>query len=170
MFKHSVNLVSSTKNMLFTRAHPSVIRQYTAGELAGGQMHGPFPTDEIPGLDTNKRAQILTVCNELGVSLATDNLQWLSNCLIFLGIQVDTKAGLLHLKLSCFRDLLAYWYLRRSSRHRQQGSLVDILHHTCCVMKTRRTFLHQTIYLLRIPDATKGHSTRLNRELQANLW
>ena len=105
--------------------------------------------------------------------LAAEKLEEPSDCLTFLGIEIDMRAGQLRLpsdKLSCLRDLLACWYPRRSCRRRQLESLVGTLHHACCVVKPGRAFLRRIINLLRIPGATKGHHhVRLNREFQADL-
>ena len=45
--------------------------------------------------------------------LAAEKLEGPSDCLTFLGIEIDMRAGQLRLpsdKLSCLRDLLACWY------------------------------------------------------------
>lgn len=61
-------------------------------------------------------ARIMAVCGELGVPLAANKLEGPSSCMIFLGIEIDTRAGRLRLpadKLSRLKDLLAQWYPRR---------------------------------------------------------
>ena len=130
---------------------------------------GPAGSDECRA----NLYQIIAICTELGVPLAADKLEGPSDCLIFLGIEIDTRAGQLHLpadKLARLRDLLAQWQPCRSCRHRQLEWLVGTLHHACCVMKPGRAFLQQIIDLLPLPGATQGHHhIRLNKEFRANL-
>ena len=122
--------------------------------------------------------RILAICADLRVPLAAEKLEGPSHCLTFLGIELDTKAGIMRLpedKLSRLRDLLAPWSLRRSCRWQQLESLIGILQHacrvvTCRVVKPGRAFLRRVIDLLRSPSATKGHNhIRLSREFRADL-
>jgi hypothetical protein len=130
---------------------------------------GPAGSDECQANLT----RIIAVCEDLGVPLAADKLEGPSDCLTFLGIEIDTRAGLLRLpadKLARLKELLAQWYPRRSCRRRQLESLVGTLHHACCVVKPGRAFLRRVIDLLRMPSATRGHHhIRLNREFRADL-
>lgn len=117
--------------------------------------------------------RILAVCKDLGVPLAIEKLEGPSQCLVFLGIEIDTVRCQLRLpaeKLIRFQVLLAEWSSRRSCQHRQLESLVGTLQHACQVIRSRRTFLRRIIALLRIPSATQGHHhIRLNREFRADL-
>ena len=117
--------------------------------------------------------RILAVCAELGVPLATDKLEGPSHCLTFLGIELDTQAGLTRLpadKLSRLRDLLAQWSSRRSCWQRELESLIGTLQHAYQVVRPGRAFLRRIIDLLRTPSATKPyHYIRLNREFRADL-
>ena len=102
-----------------------------------------------------------------------DKLEGPSQCLTFLGIEMDTVRGQLRLpaeKLARLRALLARWATRRSCRRRDLESLVGTLQHACLILKPGRAFLRRIIDLLRIPGATKGHHhIRLNREFRADL-
>ena len=105
---------------------------------------GPAGSDEC----RVNLGQIIAICTELGVPLAADKLEGPSDGLIFLGIEIDTRAGQLRLpadKLSQLRDLLAQWQPRRSCQRRQLESLVRTLHYACFVVKSRRAFLRQII-------------------------
>ena len=117
--------------------------------------------------------RILAVCAELGVPLALEKLEGPTPRLTFLGIEMDTEAGVLRLpaeKLSRLKGLLAQWSRRRSCRRQQLESLVGTLQHAARVVKPGRTFLRRMIDLLRTPGATKPHHhIRLNREFRADL-
>ena len=117
--------------------------------------------------------RILAICADLGVPLATDKLEGPAQRLIFLGIELDTQAGVMRLpedKLSRLKDLLAHWSSKKSCRRRQLESLVGSLQHACRIVKPGRAFLRRAIDLLRSPSATEGHHhLRLNREFRADL-
>ena len=117
--------------------------------------------------------KILVVCAELGVPLAMDKLEGPTDRLTFLGIELDTRAGVLRLptdKLSRIKELLAEWSARKSCRRQQLESLIGSLQHACQVVRPGRAFLRRAIDLLRTPSATKGHHhLRLNREFRADL-
>ena len=117
--------------------------------------------------------RILSVCADLGVPLAVDKLEGPAQCLTFLGIELDTQAGVMRLpadKLSRIRDLLERWSLRKVCRRQELESLIGTLQHACRVIKPGRAFLRRAIDLLRIPSASRGHHhLRLNREFRADL-
>ena len=116
---------------------------------------------------------ILTVCAELGIPLAMDKLEGPTDRITFLGIELDTRAGVMRLpadKLSRLKVLLTEWSARRSCRRRQLESLIGTLQHACRVVRPGRSFLRRAIDLLRTPGATRGHHhIRLNREFRADL-
>lgn len=116
---------------------------------------------------------LLATCKDLGVPLAADKLEGPSSRLTFLGIEIDTEAGVLRLpedKLVRLRGLLSQWHQRRSCRRRQLESLVGSLHHACCVVRPGRAFLRRVIDLLRIPGASRSHHhVRLNKQFRADL-
>lgn len=117
--------------------------------------------------------RILAVCRDLGVPLAMEKLEGPSQCLVFLGIEIDTVRCQLRLpaeKLIRLQALLDEWSSRKSCQRRQLESLVGTLQHACQVIRPGRTFLRRIIDLLRIPGATQGHHhIRLNREFRADL-
>ena len=75
--------------------------------------------------------RILAVCMELGVFL---DMEGPTDRLTFLGIELDTRAGILCLppdNLSRLKDLLAKWSSRKSCRRQQLESLIGSLQHAC---------------------------------------
>ena len=114
-----------------------------------------------------------SVCGELGVPLAEDKVEGPATCLVFLGIEVDTQAGVLRLpveKLSRIREALAWWSARKTCRRKELESLLGTLQHACRVVKPGRAFLRRMIDLLRLPGATKGHHhIRLNCQFRADI-
>ena len=134
-----------------------------------------FVTMGPPGMDTCRvnLDRILAVCSDLGVPLAMEMLEGPSQCMTFLGIEIDTACGQLRLpaeKLARLKALLAQWATRRSCQRRHLESLVGTLQHACQVVRPGRAFLRRIIDLLRIPSATKGHHhIRLNCEFRADL-
>ena len=116
---------------------------------------------------------VLAVCEELGVPLAVDKLEGPADRLTFLGIEIDTQAGVLRLppeKLVRLKAALVKWAAKKSCRRRQLESLIGTLQHASQVVRPGRSFLRQMIDLLRLPGATKGHHhIRLNRGFRADL-
>ena len=87
---------------------------------------------------------ILAVCRDLGVPLAIEKLEGPSQCLTFLGIEIDTASSQLHLpvdKLARLKALLAQWAARQSCQRRHMESLVGSLQHACRVVRPGRAFL-----------------------------
>ena len=116
---------------------------------------------------------VLAVCEELGIPLAVDKLEGPADRLTFLGIEIDTQAGVLRLppeKLVRLKAALVKWAAKKSCRRRQLESLIGTLQHASQVVRPGRSFLRQMIDLLRLPGATKGHHhIRLNRGFRADL-
>ena len=130
---------------------------------------GP-PASEVCGDNLRK---IVATCQELGVPLAMEKLEGPTHCLTFLGIEIDTQAGVLRLptdKLSRLKQETRRWAIRRSCRRRQLESLIGTLHHACQVIRPGRTFMRRMIDLLRIPCASRAHHhIRLNAGFRADL-
>lgn len=109
----------------------------------------------------------------MDVPLAMDKLEEPTHRLTFLGIEIDTQAGVLHLladKLSRLKDLLSQWSSRRTCQRRQLESLISTLEHPCQVIKPGRALLRRMIDLLRIPSATWGHHhIHLNHDFRPDL-
>ncbi len=114
---------------------------------------------------------VLSVCESLGVPIATEKLEGPSSCLTFLGIEIDTVAGVLRLpedKLSRLHHQLHRWSKRRACRRRQLESLIGLLQHACRVVRPGRSFLRQMIALLG-HSHRPYHRIRLNRRFKADL-
>ena len=116
---------------------------------------------------------IRATCTDLGVPLAMDKPEGPRHCITFLGIEIDTQAGMLRLpadKLSRLQEVLRHWTPRKACQRHQLESLIGSLQHACRVIKPGRAFLRRMIDLLRILGATRGHHhIRLNQEFQADL-
>ena len=117
-------------------------------------------------------SQIIVICKELGVPMVTDKLEEPSDCLTFLGIEIDTMSGQLRLpadKLACLKHMLRQWYNRWSCRHHELKSLFGSLHNACCVVKTGRAFLQRIMNLLCLPCTPRGHHyLQLNTDFRAD--
>ena len=104
--------------------------------------------------------QILAVCEDLGVPLAMDKLDGPTQCLTFLGIEIDTQAGILRLsvdKLSRLKAQLMGRSARKSCRRYQLEALIGTLQRACRVVRPGRAFLRRMIDLLRIRGATQRY-------------
>ena len=128
------------------------------------------------GEGSQECAQALEViqltCAELGVPLAMEKLEGPAPCLTFLGIEIDSVAGVLRLprdKLSKLQRALASWEHKRSCTRRELESLIGTLQHACRVVWPGRAFMRRMIELLRIPRRPYHH-VRLNCEFRADLW
>ena len=113
----------------------------------------------------------LNMCARLGVPLATEKLEGPTECLTFLGIEVDTRAGALRLpqaKLVRIRKALQEWEVKRSCTKRQLQSLIGTLQHACQVVRPGWSFLRRMIELERVPKRPH-HFVRLNTSFRADL-
>ena len=114
---------------------------------------------------------ICQTCAELGVPLAMEKQEGPSSCLTFLGIEIDTRVGVLRLpqeKLRRVRMALARWSNRKSCTRRELESLIGTLQHACRVVRPGRSFLRRMIDLLTIPKKPHHH-VRLNAQFQADV-
>ena len=87
--------------------------------------------------------------------------------LTFLGIEIDTTAGILRLprdKLNQIHNLLEQWAGKKVCTRRELESLIGTLQHACKVVRPGRAFLRRMIDLLRSPQRPYHH-TRLNLQL-----
>ena len=115
---------------------------------------------------------MLEVCRRLGVPLSNEKLEGPSACLTFLGIEIDTSAGVLRLpraKLTRIRHTLHRWRGWRTCRRRELESLIGLLQHASQVVHPGRSFLRRMINLLCIARSAHHH-IRLNHEFTADLW
>ena len=114
---------------------------------------------------------ILHTCSELGLPLAMDKLDGPTSCIVFLGIEIDMRAGILRLpddKLQRILQTLSRWANRRACVRRELESLIGLLHHACKVVRPGRSFLRRMIDLLRVPQRPHHH-VRLNQPFWADL-
>ena len=87
---------------------------------------GPSNSDEC-GIAL---ATIRAICAELGVPLAMEKLEGPTHCLTFLGIELDTQAGVLRLpqeKLTRIESALGQWLHKKSCTKRELESLIGTL-------------------------------------------
>ena len=113
----------------------------------------------------------LRVCEELGVPVARGKIGGRSTTLVFLGIELDTVAGVLRLpqeKLLRLRQEIRHWQARRAGTKRELLSLIGSLQHAASVVPAGRSFTRRLI------DASKSRRQlaqycRLNAEARADL-
>ena len=110
-------------------------------------------------------------CEELGVPLATDKMEGLTARITFLGIEIDTVAGVLRLprdKLLRLQRMVQQWTGRRACTRRELESLIGTFQHASRVIRPGRSFLRRMIDLLRIPYRPHHH-VRLGVPFRADL-
>ena len=97
-----------------------------------------------------KRDLFLFSLSILGVPIAEDKLEGPSQVLTFLGIEIDTQAGLLRVpptKLVEIKGLVILWTSRRKCTKRELLSLIGSLSFVCRVIRPGRIFLRRMIDL-----------------------
>ena len=115
---------------------------------------------------------ITKTCDELGVPLATEKLEGPATCITFLGIEVNSAAGVLRLpqdKVKIMQEALWLWGHKKSCTRKELESLIGSLQHACWVMRPGRSFMHRMIDLLSVAKCPHHH-VRLNHEFRADLW
>ena len=93
---------------------------------------------------------ILQVFQFLGVPIAEDKLEGPSQCLVFLGIEIDSVNFSCRLpsdKLVSLRSLVESWSSRRKCTKRELLSFIGSLSFACKVVKPGRIFLRHLISL-----------------------
>jgi hypothetical protein len=113
-------------------------------------------------------------CSQLGVPIAEHKRDGPTTCLTYLGIEIDTACGQLHLppeKLHRLQTLLEEWGDRKVCGRRELESLIGTLNHACKVVRSGRSFLRRMIYLLHaVPShPTRPHPIPLNRDFRSDL-
>ena len=118
---------------------------------------------------------LLQICGELHVPIAAPKTVGLANCLVLLGIEIDTIVGELRLsddKLARLQSLLAAWGNKKYCTRRELESL-GLLNHACIVVRAGHSFLYHMIDTLHArPHATRAACSsliRLNKDFQADL-
>ena len=113
----------------------------------------------------------LQTCDRLGVPLAREKLEGPTQCLTFLGIEVDTREGVNRFpaeKLTRVKMILREWENRKSCTKCELQSLIGTLQHTCQMVRPGRAFLRRMIDMARIPKSPH-HFVRLNVGFRADL-
>ena len=116
-------------------------------------------------------AKALSICNELGVPVATNKLEGPTTCLTFLGLQLDSQDGIISLpavKLQKVKSTIAEWLTRRACTKRRLLSLIGTLHHATSVVKAGRAFLRRLIDLAGTVKQLH-YWVRINSEARADL-
>ena len=104
-----------------------------------------------PPIETTCREQIATLhceCDCLGVPIAAHKCEGPITCLTFLGIEIDTVAGQLHLPKDRLQMLLSSWGDCKHCSRKELESFVGLLNHACKVVRSGRSFLRRMINLL----------------------
>ena len=130
-------------------------------------IYGPPGSDQC----AEQLQLTLALCERLGVPLAGEKLEGPTECLTFLGIEIDTSAGVLRLpeeKLARVKSALQEWEERRRCTKRELQSLIGTLQHASRVVRPGRSFLRRMIDLAKIPKRPH-HFVRLNMEFRADL-
>lgn len=110
---------------------------------------------------------ILEQCAELGVPLVMNKIDGSTPCIVFIGIEIDTRARILRLpddKLQhVLHTLRQYVGWPQGIRVRRDlESLIGTLQHTCHVVCRGRLFLRPIIDLLQVSKCPHHH-VRLNK-------
>ena len=113
----------------------------------------------------------LQCCARLGVPIASHKTEGPSTKIVFLGIELDTDAGIVrlpHQKLIRLKAEIVKWLSRKSCTKRELLSLIGQLQHACCVVKPGRTFLRRMISLSTVAKELH-HKIRLNVGFRSDL-
>ena len=113
----------------------------------------------------------LRLYKHLRVPIADHKVGGPATVLTFLGIEIDTGAGVLRLppdKLHRLQSLIVTWTGRRSCSKRELLSLVGQLQHACRVVRPGRTFLRRMIDLSSTAKELHHH-IRLNVAFRSDL-
>ena len=120
-----------------------------------------------------QKSQPVASFSELGVSIEPSKLEGLSQCLSFLGIEVDTVTLQLRLpqeKVLKLREKLQSCIHSRSLTKRDLESLVGMLHFATKVVRPGRPFLRR-LYAMQQIGKLPSHHICLNATARADiLW
>jgi len=114
----------------------------------------------------------LDCCHRLGVPVARHKTEGPSTQLVFLGIELNTRDGILRLpeaKLRRLQGEIKNWTGKRSCTKRGLLSLIGQLQHACCVVQPGRTFLRRMIDLSTTAKKLH-HNIRLNEGFRSDLY
>ena len=120
-----------------------------------------------PGSDDcrEKLRRALSICAELGVPIAVQITEGLSTIIIFLGIELDTVAGV---RLHRLQREIRRWSGRWACRKKELMSLIGQLQHACKVVRPGRSFVRHMIDLSTIAEELHHH-IRLNISFCSDL-
>ncbi len=116
-------------------------------------------------------ASSLSLCRNLGFRIANNKVDGPSTCIPFLGIIIDTEAGVLSLpadKLHRLQREISAWASRKKCCKRQLLSLIGQLSDACRVVRPGRTFLRRMIDLSSVAKELH-HRIRLNQAFRSDL-
>ena len=116
-------------------------------------------------------ARTLATCDRLGVPIAKHKTEGPACQLTFLGIELDTQAGVVRLppeKLMRLQREIRGWSERKAGSKRELLSLIGQLQHACCVVKPGRSFLRRMISLSTVAKELH-HRIRLNVGFRSDL-
>ena len=115
---------------------------------------------------------LVSLCDELGVPLATNKPEGPSTSLSFLGIILDTNCMEIRLpsdKLARIQELLKTWLPKKKARKRQILSLVGTLQHATKVVRPGRAFFAR-MYSTAARLEKMYFITRLNKAFWSDLF
>ena len=111
------------------------------------------------------------IFSSLGVPLATEKTVGPSQCLTFLGIEIDATTQSIRLPLDKFEEissLLRRWVDRKKCTKRELLSLIGSLSFACKCVKPGRMFLRRLI-TLSTQVTSLNHNISLNLEARADI-
>ena len=85
-----------------------------------------------------------SLCARLGIPITHHKTDGPTGRITFLGVELDAESGLVCLpeeKLQRLQREIRGWMGRSSCTKRELLSLIGLLQHACCVVRTGRTFL-----------------------------
>ena len=122
--------------------------------------------------ECHRNCQIITsMCELLGVPLASKKCEGPQTCLEYLGFELDTIKGEIRLpeeKLQRLETLLQSWDGKKSCTKHDLDSLIGQLQHATNVMKPGRSFLRRMIVLAKLAQKP-WHHIRINASFKADL-
>ena len=116
---------------------------------------------------------MVELCKRLGVPLADEKLVDACTCLTFLGIEIDTRLGMLRLpaeKLSRFKFTVAQWVEKKTCTKRELLSLIGQLQHASAVVRPGRPFMRQIIDLSKSVSKLTHHIRTNCRARSDIMW
>ena len=114
---------------------------------------------------------MVELCKRLGVPLADEKLVDACTCLTFLGIEIDTRLGVLRLpaeKLSRFKSTVAQWVEKKTCTKRELLSLIGQLQHASAVVRPGRPFMRRMIDLSKSVSKLTHH-IRMNCQARSDI-